>query len=151
MTDRERDKDAQGGRRVVDGMMTANEEVMKRAGSKMLKAAPKAARLVLKSMPGIPGLALTAFDILTAKDRARAMAGAAGGAVGGIAGGAIGLATGPGAPIAVPAAAAAGMVGGQEIGEDIYDELSGRREADRRAATKAWIARRNEDLAQRSR
>ena len=132
---------APGAKMVADGIMEAYD----RATGVIDDLAPKRIRPVIKGIRKAPGGVLDAVEILTAKDKTRAIVGLLGGAGGATGGAAMGAATGPAAPFAVPVAAGVGQVAGQHIAEELYDDHA---EDIRRglAATKAWIDERNAEL-----
>jgi hypothetical protein len=86
-----------------EGGVTATEEFMKRQFKPALENAARSMRYVLNTAPRLGGGVLTAADILTAKDKKRAVVGAVAGWAGGAAGAAAGGATGPLALVAAPA------------------------------------------------
>ena len=119
------------------GMLEAPKQVLKNAGETMLKDEPKRmTRYVLKTIPGGPGLVYHVAQVLTAKDRARAVLAVAGG----MAGGAIGEAAGP-------LGAAAGYAAGEAGAAWLYDHHE---ELDRQAAdTAQWMKDRAAHVANR--
>jgi hypothetical protein len=130
-----------GAKMAADGIREAYD----RATRVVDNLAPKPVRGVVKQIRKGPGRVLDAAEILTAKDKTRAIVGLLGGTAGAAGGAAMGAATGPAAPIAVPVAAGVGRVAGQHIAEEVYDDHADdvRRSI---AATKAWIDRRNAEL-----
>lgn len=99
------------GEQVGGGMLAGAEKIMKGAGDAMVKGAPRAGRIVLKSIPGAPGVVLDGVGLIRAKDKWRSGAEI----VGGVAGGAIGGA------VAGPLGAAVGATLGQKGMELAYD------------------------------
>jgi len=127
---------------VGGGMLETGGKLMGAGAEHMLKAAPKATRFVLKRVAGAPGYAYDITNVLTAKDRTRALFGLAGEAAGGFAGGALGAAAGG---VAAPIGAVLGSAAGDELATEFYDDHQA---AIRRAqdATSQWIAQRQADV-----
>lgn len=100
---------------------------MKEAGKTLLREAPKTTRLVLKTVPGVPGHINSGVELFTAKDKGRAIAGLAGGTAGAALGGWLG-----------PAGAVAGSALGSRAGELLYND---------RDDIAAWMAARRAELA----
>jgi phage tail tape-measure protein len=116
---------------LAGAMLAGHDKALGMAADRMLKAAPKTTRYVLKRVPGLPGLVYDAATLATANDKRRELVGMAGGALGAVAGGALGAATGPAAPVAAPLGAAAGSAAGEQLAEALYDN---------RLNIKAWMA-----------
>jgi hypothetical protein len=127
---------------VGEGVLAGTERFLADRFAPAVKIAPAATKQVLKAAPGLGSAVYGAARVLTAPDRARAVAGVAGGLVGGGAGGLMGVATGPGAVVAAPLGAAVGSVAGQAFAEDLYDGWQARN-ARRMAETRRINDRRN--------
>lgn len=115
------------GQQAGDGMVAGAGKVMSESGKTMLQGTPRAARIVLRQIPGAPGLVLDGVSLMTAKDKGRATAEI----LGGVAGGAAGAWAGP---IGV----AVGSTLGQKAGEMAYDHKDD---------IGAWMKAREQEIA----
>lgn len=135
-------QDGGWGERLAGGLLDTGEEVLKRAGDRMLGAAPKVTRYVLKSIPYAPGFVYGATKFLTSDQPLRAAAGLGGGLAGGEAGGLLGAAAGG---VNAPIGAVLGASAGADVATDAYDRYY----ADHKAqldATNQWIVKRRKQL-----
>jgi hypothetical protein len=116
------------GEQVGGGILAGVAEVMDDAGKAMVRGAPRAGRIILRSIPGTPGVVLDGVGFIRAKDKWRSGAEIAGGVAGGAVGGLV----------AGPLGAAVGATLGQKGAELAYDHKDD---------IQAWMKAREQDVA----
>jgi hypothetical protein len=119
---------------IEEGVQQARKAILAGAPDEAVKAARWAVRGG-KAMIGAPGKIFDAAQIITAKDKGRALAGTAGGWIGGAGGAALGEVAGPPGAIA---GAAAGNYAGTRAGEYLYDHYPEMRDRLGEAMTSGW-------------
>jgi len=124
-------------------MLGTHGQLMDAAAKKLLQDAPKAARFVLKKIPGAPGFVYNAAQLFTSDQPLRTAAGIGGGIAGGAAGGALGAAAGG---VNAPIGAVLGGAAGEHVATSAYDDYYAQHRAQLDDMNRWIVARRKELL-----